>query len=63
MPVNCNIRDLLLSGCPRILQEANVVCDPLLPIEIEEMRSMSKQSARTDVIEDVTELDEEEEDD
>ncbi|KAF3442466.1 hypothetical protein FNV43_RR16382 [Rhamnella rubrinervis] len=52
-----------VAGCPKILQEANVVCDALLPIEIEEMRTMSEQTARTDVIEDFTKLDDEEEDD
>lgn len=49
----------LLSGCPKILQTRKVFCDPLLLIEIDEMRTMSKQTARTDVIEDCTELDEE----
>ncbi|CAK9179347.1 unnamed protein product [Ilex paraguariensis] len=51
-----------MSGCPKILQAERVVCDPLLLIEIDEMRSMSKQTTRFDVIEDFTELDEEESD-
>ncbi|KAK3198839.1 hypothetical protein Dsin_022254 [Dipteronia sinensis] len=49
-----------IAGCPRILQAAKVVCDAFLLIEIEEMKSMSKQTARTEVIEDFTALDDEE---
>ncbi|KAK9269728.1 hypothetical protein L1049_001506 [Liquidambar formosana] len=49
-----------MAGCPKILQVDKVVCDPLLCIEIDEMRSMSKQYIRPEVIEDFTELDEEE---
>ncbi|XP_059443339.1 E3 SUMO-protein ligase MMS21 isoform X1 [Corylus avellana] len=48
-----------VAGCPKMLQAQKVLCDPLLLIEIDEMRTMSKQTARTDVIEDCTELDEE----
>lgn len=48
-----------IAGCPRILQASKVVCDALLLIEIEEMKSMSKQTARTEVIEDFTALDDE----
>ncbi|KAH7512597.1 hypothetical protein FEM48_Zijuj12G0107600 [Ziziphus jujuba var. spinosa] len=48
-----------VAGCPKILQEENVVCDTLLPIDIAEMRTMTRQTARTDVIEDFTEVDEE----
>ncbi|KAL3638454.1 hypothetical protein CASFOL_017825 [Castilleja foliolosa] len=47
-----------VAGCPKKLQADRVVCDPLLPIEIDELRSMSKQQTRDDVIEDFTELDE-----
>ncbi|XP_059662678.1 E3 SUMO-protein ligase MMS21 [Cornus florida] len=47
-----------VAGCPKILQAENVVCDPLLLVEIEEMRSMSKQTAMPNVIEDFTEFDE-----
>ncbi|XP_051117148.1 E3 SUMO-protein ligase MMS21-like [Andrographis paniculata] len=43
-----------VSGCPRRLQADRVVCDALLLIEIEEMRSMKLQEACNDVIEDVT---------
>lgn len=42
-----------------MLRPDRVVCDPLLLIEIDEMRSMNKESTRRDVIEDFTELDEE----
>ncbi|EEF39112.1 E3 SUMO-protein ligase MMS21 [Ricinus communis] len=48
-----------IAGCPKILQAEKLVCDPFLIIEIEEMRS-SKQTARTNVVEDFTELDEDE---
>lgn len=46
-------------GCPKKLQAGRVVCDPLLLIEIDEMRSLNEQRARDDVIEDFTGLDEE----
>ena len=49
-----------LLGCPRILRATKVVCDAFLLIEIEELKSMSKQTARTEVIEDFTALDDEE---
>ncbi|KAA8526804.1 hypothetical protein F0562_008967 [Nyssa sinensis] len=48
-----------VAGCPKILQAERVVCDPLLLIEIDEERSMNKQSARPDIIEDFTELEDE----
>ncbi|KAI8008118.1 E3 SUMO-protein ligase MMS21 [Camellia lanceoleosa] len=48
-----------VAGCPRILQAARVACDPLLLVEIEEMRSSTKHSVRPDMVEDFTELDEE----
>ncbi|KAB1216569.1 E3 SUMO-protein ligase MMS21 [Morella rubra] len=51
-----------VAGCPKILQAQKVVCDPLLLVEIEEMRTRSKQNTRTEVIEDCTELDEEDHD-
>ena len=51
----------LASACPKILQAERVVCDALLQIEIDEMRSMSKQAGHTGVIEDFTTLEEEEE--
>ncbi|KAK9150266.1 hypothetical protein Syun_008575 [Stephania yunnanensis] len=49
-----------VAGCPKILQAGRVVCDPLLRIEIDEMRSMSHQTGRSIPIEDFTELDEDE---
>ncbi|KAJ9182940.1 hypothetical protein P3X46_006870 [Hevea brasiliensis] len=49
-----------IAGCPKILQAEKVVCDPLLVVEIEEMRCTSRQTARANVVEDFTELDEEE---
>lgn len=48
-------------GCPKLLRADRVVCDPLLRIEIEEMKAMSKQSGPTNIIEDFTDLNEEEE--
>ncbi|KAF5728043.1 E3 SUMO-protein ligase MMS21 [Tripterygium wilfordii] len=48
-----------LAGCPKILQASKVFCDPLLLVEIDEMRAMSKHNTRTEVIEDFTALDEE----
>ncbi|KAL6554204.1 hypothetical protein OROMI_019877 [Orobanche minor] len=48
-----------VAGCPKKLQADRLVCDPLLLIEIDEMRAMSKQQSRADVIEDITELSEE----
>ncbi|KAK4492957.1 hypothetical protein RD792_000284 [Penstemon davidsonii] len=47
-----------ITGCPKILRQDRVVCDPLLKIEIDEMRSMANQSTRADVIEDFTRLEE-----
>ncbi|GFZ05511.1 RING/U-box superfamily protein [Actinidia rufa] len=41
-----------VAGCPKIVVAERVVCDPLLLVEIDEMRC--KQSARTDVVEDFT---------
>lgn len=38
-----------------------MVCDPLLRIEIEEMKAMSKETDPDNIIEDVTELDDEDE--
>lgn len=47
-----------IAGCPKILLANRVVCDPLLPVEIEEFRSLSKDTGRTNVIEDFTALEE-----
>lgn len=51
-----------MTACPKILEAKKVVCDSLLLIEIEELRSMSKRNANTEVIEDFTALDQEDDD-
>ena len=51
-PFNCS--------CVRLLRADKIVYDPLLLIEIKEMRAIIKQSAPTSEIEDCTALDEEE---
>ncbi|BBH01728.1 RING/U-box superfamily protein [Prunus dulcis] len=48
-----------VAACPKLLQADKVVCDPLLLVEIDELRAMKEQTVMTDVIEDFTELDEE----
>ncbi|KAK4439159.1 E3 SUMO-protein ligase MMS21 [Sesamum alatum] len=48
-----------VTGCPKKLVADRVVCDALLLIEIDEMRSISKQRTGANVIEDFTQLDEE----
>ncbi|CAL9193464.1 E3 SUMO-protein ligase MMS21-like [Musa acuminata AAA Group] len=45
-----------VAGCPRILQLGRVICDALLPIEIDEMRSV-KGIADATAVEDFTEVD------
>ncbi|KAK4782163.1 hypothetical protein SAY86_016265 [Trapa natans] len=52
-----------ITGCPRILLADSVSCDHLLLCDIEELRSMSKQNVPTDVIEDFTESNEDEDSD
>ncbi|KAM5586140.1 E3 SUMO-protein ligase MMS21 [Rosa sericea] len=48
-----------IAGCPKMLQADKLVRDPLLLVEIQELRDMRKhQTADTNVIEDFTELDE-----
>ncbi|KAL5565311.1 hypothetical protein UlMin_028475 [Ulmus minor] len=42
------------AACPKKLAEANVLCDPLLRIEIEELRAASKQTSMTELVEDFT---------
>lgn len=54
---------LYLSGCPRFLRQDKVVSDPLLLVEIEEMRSMSKENMTATLVEDFTMTDDEEEED
>ncbi|KAF8726696.1 hypothetical protein HU200_019163 [Digitaria exilis] len=50
-----------IAGCPRILQVGKVVCDPLLLIEIEELRSSEPPAQNATNIEDFTLLDEDDE--
>ncbi|XP_050216862.1 E3 SUMO-protein ligase MMS21 [Mercurialis annua] len=45
-----------IAGCPRILQAAKLICDPLLLVEIDELRSSNRQTAN--VFEDFTDLNE-----
>ncbi|WVZ99599.1 hypothetical protein U9M48_044869 [Paspalum notatum var. saurae] len=52
-----------IAGCPRILQIGNVVCDPLLRIEIEELRSSGPTAPNATNVEDFTDLLDEDEDD
>ncbi|KAG6756633.1 hypothetical protein POTOM_040068 [Populus tomentosa] len=51
-----------VTGCPRYLRQDKVVSDPLLLVEIEEMRSMSKENMTATLVEDFTMTDDEEED-
>ncbi|XP_054816285.1 E3 SUMO-protein ligase MMS21 [Prosopis cineraria] len=46
-----------VTGCPKFLKADKVVCDPLLLVEIDEVRKMDKG---TDLVEDFTMLDEDE---
>ncbi|XP_077251348.1 RING/U-box superfamily protein [Tasmannia lanceolata] len=48
-----------VAGCPKRLAAARLVCDPLLRVEIDEMRSRNDETARPSIVEDFTELDEE----
>ncbi|XVE80073.1 hypothetical protein DITRI_Ditri14bG0110100 [Diplodiscus trichospermus] len=50
-----------VAACPKVLQAKTVICDPLLLFEIDEQRSLSRQTARTDVIEDFTQMEPREE--
>ncbi|KAK1321016.1 E3 SUMO-protein ligase MMS21 [Acorus calamus] len=45
-----------VAGCPKVLQAERVSCDPLLQIEIDEMRSRG-ESGRTEMVEDCTGID------
>ncbi|XP_043688241.1 E3 SUMO-protein ligase MMS21 [Telopea speciosissima] len=45
-----------VAGCPKILQAGRVLCDPLLPVEIDELHLISKQNAQPAMVEDFTEL-------
>ncbi|XP_071723596.1 E3 SUMO-protein ligase MMS21 [Rutidosis leptorrhynchoides] len=48
-----------VAGCPKKLELRRIVCDPLLHVEIDELRSMSKQTAQPTEIEDFTALSDE----
>ncbi|XP_048130130.1 E3 SUMO-protein ligase MMS21 isoform X2 [Rhodamnia argentea] len=48
-----------IGACPKVLSADKVSCDPMLLYEIEEMRSMNKRNAATEVVEDFTALGEE----
>lgn len=48
------------AGCPKVLVAERVACDPLLCIEIDEMRSTKKETATPEMVEDFTELEDEE---
>ncbi|KAI3888763.1 hypothetical protein MKX03_013931 [Papaver bracteatum] len=49
-----------VAGCPKILQAERVVCDPLLLLDIDEYRSTNIQTARPNMVQDFTELEEDE---
>jgi len=44
------------SGCPRVLERGKVICDPLLRIEIEELRSSETGAPNATNIDDLTDL-------
>ncbi|XP_021835906.1 E3 SUMO-protein ligase MMS21 [Spinacia oleracea] len=48
-----------VAGCPKQLLAHRVVCDPLLPVEIEELRSSNINTIEPEAIEDFTGLDDE----
>ncbi|CAN6272872.1 unnamed protein product [Urochloa humidicola] len=50
-----------IAGCPRVLQVGKVVCDPLLLIEIDELRSSEPAVPNATNIEDFTDLVDEDE--
>ncbi|KAI4333631.1 hypothetical protein L6164_018412 [Bauhinia variegata] len=43
-----------MAGCPRMLQADKVKCDPMLLVDIDEVRKMNKETATTQRIEDIT---------
>jgi len=45
-----------IAGCPRVLQIGKVVCDPLLRIEIDELRSSGPAVPNAANIEDFTDI-------
>ncbi|CAO2169163.1 unnamed protein product, partial [Urochloa humidicola] len=50
-----------IAGCPRVLQVGKVVCDPLLLIEFDELRSSEPAVPNATNIEDFTDLVDEDE--
>ncbi|KAL6620689.1 hypothetical protein ACP70R_035828 [Stipagrostis hirtigluma subsp. patula] len=56
-PPNCPI-----AGCPGVLQIGKVVCDPLLRVDIEELRSSEPAAPDATNIEDFTDLPDDEDD-
>ncbi|XP_078428297.1 RING/U-box superfamily protein [Wolffia australiana] len=46
-----------VAGCPRVLKAGRVTCDPLLVVEIDEMRSRRGNSGCSSFADDFTELD------
>ncbi|KAH7651867.1 E3 SUMO-protein ligase Nse2 (Mms21) protein [Dioscorea alata] len=49
-----------VAGCPKILQAGRILCDHLLLIEIDELRSAQNTAVDATVVEDFTELDDDE---
>lgn len=47
-----------VAGCPKILEQQRVVCDPLLQVEIDELRFQGNQTTQPTVVEDCTGFDE-----
>ncbi|XP_066363671.1 E3 SUMO-protein ligase MMS21-like [Miscanthus floridulus] len=45
-----------IAGCPRVLERGKVICDPLLRIEIEELRSSETGAPNATNIDDLTDL-------
>ncbi|GLJ55767.1 hypothetical protein SUGI_1197500 [Cryptomeria japonica] len=46
------------AGCPKMLTAEILICDPLLKIEIEELRLRGDQSTQAQIVADCTEIDE-----
>ncbi|KAH0449787.1 hypothetical protein IEQ34_020479 [Dendrobium chrysotoxum] len=45
-----------VAGCPKLLQEGRVICDPLLRIEIDEIRAASTSNKAVTNVDDYTEI-------
>lgn len=46
------------AGCPKMLTAETLICDPLLRIEIDELRLRGKRSTQVQIVADCTEIDE-----